>query len=286
MRQAIGWLVTATLAVAQVGCSDDVRTIRVTPRPTATMEGATPVPTETASVPPTEAPTAVPTATSVPTDTPVPDTPTPTSTPTETPTVDPNGPRITFLGLAAADDQIIRPTATDGDGRPIFARLFGHSFSLVIEGQESVTAPLGDSAYSPEGLLPDLQIILDREIGDGDPEVCDVDIDAGEFGGVPATDPFAFSEDQTVVDAINDLGCRVNDGTGEPVGRSILFPCTLDDFGNFAFADSGTSLQFCLPIAKAWEFQPGDTRVAVRVRGRDGRLSPVSEMIVRVDGDR
>jgi hypothetical protein len=214
-------------------------------------------------------------------------TPLPTAPPeTPEPTATPAPPMITYIGIAAADDAVVSATDVDDDGRPVFSRLIGHAFSLVVEAAPAIGGrPVGTNAFSPDGLLPDLQLLVSRDLGDGAPEVCDVDTVNERFGGVPGVDPPDFSSEPSVVDAINDLGCRVNDGTGGPIGRTPESPCTLDDFGNFAFVDERSTIQFCLPIAKAWEFQAGDTIAAARVRSIDGGLSQPEEIVIRVAGD-
>jgi len=204
-----------------------------------------------------------------------------------TPGPTPIPPRVTYLGIAAANDAIVGPSGVDAEGRPVFDRLFGHGMSLVIEAVRSPGGgAVGANAFAGRGMLPDLQVLVDRDLGDGSREVCDVDIDNRRFGGVPGTSPLEFSTDLEVVDAINDLGCRVNDGTGAPFGRRPSSPCTRDRFGNFTFVAAESSIQFCLPIASAWAFPAGDTRVAVRVRGIGGGTSPVEEMVIHVDENR
>ncbi len=208
----------------------------------------------------------------------------PVGTPVPTPT--PVPPLITYLGIAAADDAMVPATGVDADGRLVFSRLIGHAFSLVVEAAPGGGGrPVGANAFSPDGFLPDLQMLVSRDLGDGASEVCDVDIDNEIFGGVPGTDPPEFDGSALVTDAINDLGCRVNDGAGAPIGRTVQSPCTRDDFGNFSFVDERSTIQFCLPIAKAWQYQPGDTVTAARVRGVDGGLSQTEEIVIRVAGD-
>ncbi len=209
--------------------------------------------------------------------------PLPTRVPSPTPT--PNPPAVTFVGVAAADDLILSPSGVDSAGRDVFTRLIGHGMTLVIEAAAGGSRGVGQIAYSDDAEAPDLQVLVSRDLGDGNPEVCDVDIENRIFGGIPATAPLEFSDDATTIAAMNDAGCRVNDGTGEPRGRNEDSPCTRDRFGNFTFVDARTETQFCLPIARAWQFQPGDTVVAVRVRSVDGVLSTVREIVVRVEGD-
>ena len=88
--------------------------------------------------------------------------------------------------------------------------------------------------------------------------------------------------------AINDLGCRVNDGAGNPVGRtSSSQACTRTEVpGTFGYGyfDPNSSIQFCLPIAVPWGFPLGDTIVAARVRDTSGTVGLPHEIILRVTG--
>jgi hypothetical protein len=54
-----------------------------------------------------------------------------------------------------------------------------------------------------------------------------------------------------------------------------------ENFG-YAFVEPTSTVQYCLPIARAWSFAAGDTVVAARVRDVDGRLGPAREIVVRV----
>lgn len=200
------------------------------------------------------------------------------------PTPIPVPPIVTHLGLVAADDRVVAATGVDDEGRDVFRRIIGSGFSLVIEAAPGPGGrPVGINAFTDGVTPPDLQILVSRDLGDGNPAVCDVDVENSVFGGVPGIPSLQFSDDAAVIDAINDLGCRVNDGTGAPVGRPDAFPCTRDAFGNFSFVNPLSTIQFCLPIARAWRFPDGETLVSARVRGIDGGLSAVSEIAVRVE---
>lgn len=207
-------------------------------------------------------------------------TPLPSATPTRTPVP----PALTFLGVASADDLIVAANGTDSEGRPIFERLLGHGFNLIVEGARdgSSRQQVGFNAYDENGMAPDVQILVSNDLGDGSEEVCDFDIDEEVFGGIPGIDPPVFSNQPRIVGALNDLGCRTNDGTGQPLGRVPSSACTRTEFGDFATADPESDVQFCVPIAKAWSFPVGDTIVAARVRSVDGGLSAVEEIVIRV----
>lgn len=241
-------------------------------------EGSEPTPTR---VPPSPASTARLTPSSTATRT-----PTPTPTPTATATPPPNGPEITHFGLARADSQPLQPAGTDAAGRPIFASLLGQGMSLIVEARPGLDgrAP-GRRAYNPNG-LPDLHLIASRPLGDGNPEVCDVQSPGA--GGIPAVEPLVFTDAPATVAAINDFGCRVNDGTGQMQARAATIDaCTRSDApggSGFGFVDRDSSVQFCLLIARPWAFPAGDTVVAARVRDTGGGLSDPVEIVVRVTG--
>jgi len=191
------------------------------------------------------------------------------------------GPRITYLGIARADDVALAPSGTDAQGRPVFVRPLGQGLSIIVEGRPGDSgAPLGLQGFSDEG-APDLQIVVSRPLGDGSREVCDADPDdPANQGGIPA------SRDFTDEDAMNDLGCRVNDGTGQPLARdSSSEACTQTDapggFG-FGFVDDATTAQFCLPIARAWAFPEGDTVISARLRDTQGNVGFPVEIVVRI----
>jgi hypothetical protein len=197
---------------------------------------------------------------------------------TESPVVE-GGPQITFFGVARADDSVLDPSGFDRDGRPIYERPTGAGMFLVIEAHPGdAGAPVGASGYDPAGGLPDLQLLVSRGLGDGSSTVCK--------GGVPATDPLRFTDSSTVVEAINDLGCHVNDGAGNPVGRNAsTLACTRSDgpgsFG-YGFVDPTTTTQYCVPIDTPWAFAPGDTIVAARVRDGQGNVGLTQQIVVRV----
>jgi hypothetical protein len=192
-------------------------------------------------------------------------------------------PQITYLGITRADDVVVPPTTFDAQFRPVYLRPSGSGMSLVIESRPgSGGFPVGTHAFAPAGGLPDLQLLVSQPLGNGSPAVCD---DMGPTaGGVPATASLLFSDLPDVVNAINDLGCRVNDGTGQPLGRLGDSPCTHPNAtsGEFAFVSPATTVQYCLPIAAAWAFAPGDTIVAARVRDTSGLLSTPQQIVVRV----
>jgi len=235
--------------------------------------------------PPTVTPTDTPTATPTPTDTRT-ESPTPTATVTSTPAL---GPVITHLGLTTADDIPLDPEGVDALGRPIFQRGLGQSSRLVVEARPGENRrPVGTEAFRHDpddaSVLPDLQVILSQPLGNGSAAVCD--LVEPDIGGVPAMEPFEFTATQGFADAVNDLGCRVDDGYGIPRGRrGSTEACTRgvgEDPTGYGFIAEDTTVQFCLPLAFAWSFQPGDTTVAARVRDVTGVAGEVREIVVRV----
>lgn len=207
---------------------------------------------------------------------------TPTATPagpTPTATVAGGGPEITYFGVARADSYSLAPSGFDGSGRPIYVRPFGAGLSLVVEGKPGPSRrPVAPSAFAAGG-APDLQMIVNRALGDGSPAVCDRE--PPDVGGVPAVSPFAFADSPAVLDAMNDLGCRVDDGQGSPSARRANAACTLNRSGEYEFVAADTTAQFCLQIAAPWAFPPGDTIVAARLRDAGGALGPPREIVVR-----
>ena len=195
-------------------------------------------------------------------------------------------PRITHFGVARADDIPQMTSIVDEDGRPVFVRIFGSGMTLIVEAEHGAGGPpVGRNAYDAQGGAPDMEMIVSRPLGNGSTEVCDYDrFDPSKTGGIPATEPFEFSDDPLVIDAANDFGCRVNDGTGQPVARDATSEeaCTIDTNGVFGPVDPESELQYCLPIASKWAFPVGDTTVAARVRDERGALSEPEEIVVRV----
>lgn len=204
--------------------------------------------------------------------------PTPTPTVTATPAI---GPDILFFGLSNSDDSEQHPSGTDPNGIPIYERAFGFSFSLVVEARSGSSGrPVGTSTIF-EGGTPDLQVQATRALGDGSSAVCD----GGEplFGGVPGIDPPRLEEPEAIADALNDLGCRFIDGTGQPVGRICAFGCLRFESGEFGCRSGNDAhVQFCAPVPMSLSFPVGDTLVTARVRDLEGNLGRPKQLIVRV----
>jgi hypothetical protein len=197
----------------------------------------------------------------------------------------PLGPEITFLGLALADGTPVLPDFFDDTGVPYYVRAVGAGFVIVIEAGPGLDGTsVGRSGFNYDAsdptVLPDLQVLLSRSIGNGSPTVCDKTLP--HAGGVPAAIPFDFETTEEISDAINDFGCRTNDGTGIPQGVSSIDACTLFPDGEFHFVDPTSSLQFCALINSFTTFPTGDTALKVRVRDTRGVVGAPREMVIRI----
>jgi hypothetical protein len=199
----------------------------------------------------------------------------------------PAGPEITYFGLAHADGRPAEPDAYDESGRAVFKPAGGSGFYVVVEARPGSNGfPVGSDAYAydPENpaVLPDLQVIFSQRLGNGSAAVCDKV--PGMQGGVPAAAPFEFSTDDAVSHAINDFGCRVDNGAGGSEGVSSMDACTQFSDGSSHFVNDSSTLQFCAPIAAAWAFSRGATVVQARVRDAQETFGAAREIIVQVAG--
>jgi hypothetical protein len=194
----------------------------------------------------------------------------------------PTDPQITFFGVTRADDVVLDPSGDTAEGIPIYPRLAGSGFSLVVEGSPGTShVALGTSSFSSDDVnqLPDLQVEVSRPLGNGSAAVCD-DGDP-DFGGVPAVSPFDFSLAEAP--AINDLACRFKDGQNQPVGRPPIEACTrfLPEL-EYHFVDPDSTIQFCGFVDEPLSFPSGDTIVAARIRDVAGNLSAVAQLVIRI----
>lgn len=276
---------TLTATPSRTGTFMVGATLTATRTPTTTRSFTAP-PTATASetrttaLPPSV--TRTRTRTTSPTVTPTPSrTRTPTRTSSPTP-AEGAGPIITFFGLTNADDSVAKPIGTTPQGIPIYDRRFGFGFSLVVEAKAGASRKaVGKSVYAPDDPTgrPDLQIEVNRALGDGSSEVCDNTLPM--VGGIPAFDPPTFDASQAVSDALNDLGCRFVNGTGAPGSRGPNDACTTFSDGSFHFVNSTSTTQYCAQIGRLFAFVSGDTLVTVRVRDIGGNLGPPAQILVR-----
>jgi hypothetical protein len=209
---------------------------------------------------------------------------TPTPSPTQTPTVLRSlGPRITFLGIARADNTLVQSSGTTEDGIPIYERPNNFGFIIVVEGRPGTSGKSLSSFGTVDNPATgssrsSLQILASNALGNGSSTVCDVGPRPDPIGGVPAENPIDFGPSQGTTDAINDFACRFDFHTPNA-------PCTLDGLGNFSLASgevaSGTR-QYCTAPAVGRElaFPSGDTILTAQLADTGGNLgSPVTIML-------
>jgi hypothetical protein len=197
----------------------------------------------------------------------------------------PEGPTITFFGLATADSFPIFPDATDALGRPVYTRLRGHGASIVVEARTGSNGRLVDVS-TVGNPLPGLQMLVSRPLGDGNPAVCD--ILPPMIGGVAGSPELDFSDVESSLDVLNDLGCRFDDGQGMHVGRTLgADACTRsnENVAGHDFVDLTTNVQYCAILARPWAFPFGETIVAARVADRNGDVGERREIVIRVTLD-
>ncbi len=219
-----------------------------------------------------------------------PPTPTPTlrATPPPTPTL---GANVVFMGVLRPDDTLLDLQGYDAFDRPVFLRSRSRNqdmgFQIVIEARPGTNGvDVGLSAFNSNladpAVRPDLQMEATRSLGNGSAAVCDGAVPL--LGGVPGIDPPSFDATQRIADAINDFGCRFNDGTGKPQGREASDGCALFPDGDLLgrFVNPDATIEFCAFINRALRFPAGDTVLTARVRDEMGVLGPARQMIVRV----
>ncbi len=189
------------------------------------------------------------------------------------------GPVVTFAGTARADGDPNEPIGKTKDGTPIFLNYVGSGFIIVIEakpGFSNLEPGRSIFRYDPNDPTkrPDLEIQVDRPMGDGSEAVCDAR--PPKFGGIPAVSPTSWAETKQVSAALNDLSCRFETFIESDSS------CTNARNGDFAFVSGEeASVQFCMVVARKWRFPEGDTTVSVRIRDREGNPGPVSKFVLR-----
>jgi hypothetical protein len=188
------------------------------------------------------------------------------------------GPVITHMGAARADGFLTKPVGKDSEGVPIYQNPVGSGFMIVIEGKPGISnLEVGRSIFKygdprDPSQRPDLEIEVNRPLGDGSPAVCDAK--PPNFGGVPAINPPSFADNPTIDATLNDFSCRFETFI-ESSGA-----CTVNKNGDFEFAEHDTKVQFCIVIARAWNFPEGETLVSARLRDIEGNPGPVSRFIM------
>jgi hypothetical protein len=188
------------------------------------------------------------------------------------------GPVITFFGIARADGKPIEPESKTRKGTPIFVNYVGSGFILVVEGKPGISnLEVGRrlTSYDPKdpSIRSDLEVEVTRPLGDGSPEVCDAR--RPHIGGIPAVKPPSFAETGKIAATLVDFSCRFE--TFIQSSES----CTLNSYGDFSFVAKDTATQFCMVVARAWNFPKGDTLVSARLRDERGNPGPVSHFILR-----
>ncbi len=187
------------------------------------------------------------------------------------------GPLVTHAGIARADGRPVEPTGTK-NGIPVYLNQVGSGFMIVIEGKpgfSNIEVGRRILVYDPNdpSKRPDLEVELSNPLGDGSEAVCDQR--RPNIGGIPAINPPDFSETKQVAAALNDMSCRFETFI-ESAGS-----CTLNKFGDFSFVNKDSHVQFCMVVAKAWNFPKGDTLVSVRLRDSAGNPGPVGNFYLR-----
>lgn len=187
------------------------------------------------------------------------------------------GPVVNFLGAARADGQLVDFTGKNAQGIPVYRNQVGSGFILVVEGKAGIgNIEVGRSIfrYDPNDPTqrPDLEIEVDRALGDGSATVCDAR--KPKIGGIPAVNPLSFAETAKISSALNDFSCRFETFI-ESSGA-----CTVKKTGDFTFAKPDSTVQFCMVVARAWAFQDGQTKVSVRLRDVEGNPGPISHLII------
>lgn len=189
------------------------------------------------------------------------------------------GPIVTFAGAARADGQIMEPAGKSPKGYPIYNNFVGSGFIIVVEGKPGISnIEVGRSIfkYDPNDpkSRPDLEIEVNRPLGDGSADVCDAR--RPKIGGIPAVDPPSFAETKQITAALNDFSCRF-----ETFIESAS-SCTVERSGDFSFINPKESkVQFCMVVARSWNFPEGETLVSVRLRDNEGNPGPVANFIVQ-----
>jgi hypothetical protein len=188
------------------------------------------------------------------------------------------GPIVTYAGIARADGRKIEADSKNGQGVPVFIHPVGSGFMVVIEGKPGIAneeVARGVFRYDPKDPTqqPDLQIEVNRPLGDGAPAVCDSR--KPNLGGIPAIDPPSFAPTEKVSAALNDFGCRFE------VFIESNASGTVNKYGDFEFLNPESKVQFVMVVARSWNFPLGDTQVSVRLRDTEGNTGPISRFIVR-----
>jgi hypothetical protein len=188
------------------------------------------------------------------------------------------GPIVTYAGIARADGRKIDASGKNAQGVPIFDHPVGSGFMIIIEGKPGIgneEVARGIFRHDPKdpSQQPDLQIEVNRPLGDGSEAVCDAR--KPTLGGIPAIDPPSFAPTAKVSAALNDFGCRFETFIESNASA------TVNKYGDFEFLNPQSKVQFMMVVARSWNFPLGDTQVSVRLRDTEGNTGPVARFIVR-----
>lgn len=209
---------------------------------------------------------------------------TPVVSPTPTNTPRTIGAAITAFGVARADGRVVVPIPPDGSAAPVFLRP-ASGFLIYVEAKpgvsgRSVGQQTFDSDPADPNILPDLQIVSSRPLGNGSAAVCDTGPPlSSTAGGVPGVDPPQFGGMQATSNAINDLSCRFE----ARIASSLA--CTRDGFSQIeSYVAAGSTMQFCTNpgVGAELAFPAGDTHLTVRVLDVVGQPGPPASIIIRV----
>ena len=183
--------------------------------------------------------------------------------------------------MARADGRVVNSIGPDDRGFPTFLRP-ASGFLIYLEAKPGISGrPVGTVTFRSDpnnsSILPDLQLIVSRALGNGSTRVCDAG-PSPNIGGVPAaTLPFGGSQANS--NAVNDLTCRFDARTNTSLA------CTRDAFMQVeSFVASTSTVQFCTSPGVGTEiaFPIGDTTVTGRVLDAVGQPGLPSSIVIRV----
>lgn len=167
------------------------------------------------------------------------------------------------------------------DGHKAYTRAFGAGFFLVVEAKAGASGSPPDTrtlvSLTDTTIRPDVQFLANHNWGDGSTEICDRGPAPLAIGGIPGFNPPDFNSSQAVTDALNDMGCRLDDNTPAP--------CTLNDRDVPSFVKVGQSTaQVCSATVVGGELvlPLGDTLIAVQWRDRAGNIGRPAYIVIRV----
>lgn len=178
---------------------------------------------------------------------------------------------------------MLQPTTTDPQGNPVYVRVAGAGFFIVVEAKPGTSGRppgvnLDNSDPTNPGARPDLQLIANRNLGNGSPTICDAPPNS-PIGGVPGINPPTFDPgSQLVANALNDFACRFD--LHVPSSQA----CTLTPRENFGFVATDTTTQMCSRGVVGHEmlFPFGDTLLTVQWRDTSGNIGLARRIVVRV----